>query len=265
MTLIFDGNKYSLEKEEKLKKRVEKLRQKGVKPKLVSIIVGDDPASHLYVNLKKKAGERIGVTVEVRSEKSDVGKDELIRAIGELNSDDSVNGIMIQLPLPSSLSETDKTEIINSISPEKDVDGLRRSRFLHPTSKAVLEILDLALKQTKHQPKNVCVVGATGMVGKPLVRKLRNKKFKLWEIDSATADIGEITKICDVVISATGVQDLIKASVVKTNVILIDVGSPKGDIEKNAYKKASFVSPVPGGVGPVTISCLLENLLNSIK
>src|SRR3989344_9637581 len=159
MTYIFNGRSFAKEKEEKLAKEVVMLKQKGVTPKLVSIIVGDDPASSLYVNLKKKAGERIGATVEVRSEKSDVSNTELINVIINLNEDKSVNGIMIQLPLPANFSDSERDEIINSIAEEKDVDGLRKkSKFIHPTSKAVLEILEFSLTKINFQPRNVLII-----------------------------------------------------------------------------------------------------------
>ena len=264
MAYIFDGKTFAKEKEEKLAKQVISLKQKGITPKLVSIIVGDDPASTLYVNLKKKAGERIGVTVEVISEKSEISNTELTNVIINLNEDKSVNGIMIQLPLPANFSDSQRDEIINSIAEEKDVDGLRKkSKFIHPTSKAVLEILEFSLTKINFQPRNVLIIGSTGMVGKPLVRELRKTNYKLWEANSQTANFSELGRIADVIISATGVENLVKSEWVKTGAVLIDVGSPKGDIEKAAYEKASFVSPVPGGVGPVTISCLLENLLES--
>jgi len=122
MAYIFDGKTFAKEKEEKLAKQVISLKQKGITPKLVSIIVGDDPASTLYVNLKKKAGERIGVTVEVISEKSEISNTELTNVINNLNEDKSVNGIMIQLPLPANFSDSQRDEIINSIAEEKDVN-----------------------------------------------------------------------------------------------------------------------------------------------
>jgi len=270
MAYIFDGKAYGAQKEEKLKVEVEQLKNDEKYPLLISILIGDDPASRLYVNLKKKAGERVGVLVEVRSWKSDVGKKELIDSIEEMNVDKRVHGIMVQLPLPKNFTNEDREEIINSISLEKDVDGLREgSKFLHPTSKAVLEILDFALTRNyplqktplKVAPRKVVVVGSTGMVGKPLVGELRKSNYELWEVDSGTDNLTEMTKEADVIISATGVENLIKARDVREGSILIDVGSPRGDIEKEAYEKSSFVSPVPGGVGPVTISCLLENLI----
>lgn len=269
MTYIFDGKNFAQEKEVILTEKVAELNKKGIYPKLVSIIIGDDPASQLYVNLKKKAGERVGINVEVRSWESEVGIDQVIEATEKMGEDKTIHGVMVQLPLPANFSIKDRERIVNSIDLAKDVDGLREnSGYIHPTSKAVLEILGFALDivpTLKVRPCKVMVVGSTGMVGRPLVRKLRSMNFELIEADSETLNLYGLAENADVIISATGVPGIIKANMVKNGAILIDVGAPKGDIEKAAYEKASFVSPVPGGVGPVTISCLMENIIESAQ
>lgn len=277
MTIIFDGRKYAFDKKIEIEKRVGELKEKEITPKLVSIIVGDDPASILYVNLKKKRAEEVGIQLSITNYQLPIEGQEIVNDIKKLNEDESVHGIMVQLPLPANI-RLKTEEIISAIAKEKDVDGLRNdSPFLHPTSKAVLEILEEALKivrpMVNDRPLTVTVVGATGMVGRPLVYELKNpnskfqipngNKFEVIECDSKTEDLKLKTKDADVVISATGVFGIIKSDMVNDGVILIDVGSPNGDIEKEAYNKASFVSPVPGGVGPVTIMCLLENLVES--
>jgi methylenetetrahydrofolate dehydrogenase (NADP+) / methenyltetrahydrofolate cyclohydrolase len=247
--------------------------------------VGEDPASILYQNLKKKAAERIGAEVKIKNYEAGIKISDLIDEINTLNSDPAVNGIMIQLPLPASFTKDDRDKIIKAIALEKDVDGLRTdSKFIAPTAKAVLEVFTEALKVVplKVDPLKVSVIGATGFEGKLIVKALnqeykqslaredgKNKglkgigKIEVIELNSKTENLEEMVKNSDVVISVTGIPDLIKQDMVKEGAILIDVGAPKGDIEKKAYEKASFVSPVPGGVGPVTISCLLENLIKA--
>lgn len=271
-TILFDGRTFAKQKEEALKLQVRNLSKRGIVPKLDSIIVGSDPASILYQNLKKKAAERIGADVRIKVYPESISVEELVGEIKKLNDYPSVNGIMVQLPLPKKFSNEDRDEILGTIAPEKDVDGLREdSKFTAPTAKAVVEVLKVAIKpfSVDRFPLTVCVVGASGMEGKKIVEALNSDKrlkelvnsLRIIQVNSKTSDLGLKTKDCDVVISVTGVPDLIKADMIKPGAILIDVGSPKGDIEKAAYDKASFVSPVPGGVGPITISSLLENLI----
>ncbi len=275
MKHIFNGKEFAEKKMEKLKVEVEALIKKGVNPTLASIIVGDDPASKLYVGLKKKAGEKIGIKVDVINLQKDISIKELKKIIRDLNNDKEINGIMIQLPLPDGFTGKEREEIINSISAEKDVDGLREdSPFIHPTSKAVLEVLDIAFRMAplKTASLKVCVVGATGMVGRPLVKELKRRnneskgmcKYEIYEADSMTENLIKCSKNADILISCAGVPGIIKRDMVKEGIILIDVGAPIGDIDKEAYDKASFVSPVPGGIGPVTISCLMDNIIYEV-
>jgi len=270
MTHIFDGKAFAKDKEELIRDQVNRLIKKGIRPKLVSILVGEDPASVLYVNLKKRAAERIGAEVEVisLSLSSSISVKEIQKTIEQFNNDNNVHGIMVQLPLPWNFSGKDRDEIINTIAKEKDVDGLREdSPYAHPTAKAVLEVLEYAKNVSKPSLKEedlrIAVVGASGMVGRPLLREFKRKGFDAVGYNTKTINWQERIKEKDVVISATGVPDLIKESMVRDGVVLIDVGSPNGDIEKRTYEKASFISPVPGGVGPVTVSCLLENLVEA--
>jgi len=263
MATIFDGRLFAAEKEASLILKVMGLKARGVYPKLASILVGNNPASELYVNLKKKEAEKIGAEVDIYfvSEKTKI--DDIVLLIDTLNTDENVHGIMVQLPLPASLSKF-KDQVIDSISPSKDVDGLRSdSQFLHPTSKAVVDILKFAEKGLEVSPKTVCVVGATGMVGTPLVKELKEEGYEVIECDTKTSDLKSLTLQGEVLISTTGIPGLIKNDMVKRDAIVIDVGSPKGDVEIGIEKIASFVTPVPGGVGPVTISALLENLVSA--
>jgi len=264
MAIIFDGRAFAAQKKELLKSRIDSLYKKGVTPHLASIIVGDNPASLLYVGLKKKAAEQIGAKVDIFHLGNDTRKEELVGLIESLNNNKSVHGIMIQLPLPQGLSG-DKETIINKINTKKDVDGLRAdSPFLHPTSKAVIEILNCAKTLLKRKLEIVCVVGSSGMVGTPLVKELKKEGYGVIECSSLTKNLKEKTQDADVVVSTTGKENIIGAEVVKNQAIVIDVGSPKADVDfDKVFAKAAFITPVPGGVGPVTITCLLENLIEA--
>lgn len=267
MATVFDGRLFAAKKEANLGIRVLGLKARGVYPKLASIIIGKNPASELYVNLKKKAAERIGAEVDIYFLGENSKIDDILLLIDTLNTDEGVNGIMVQLPLPGSIAKF-KDQIIGSIKQKKDVDGLRDgSQFLHPTAKAVMDILheaeDILRLPSRVSPCKVAVVGSTGMVGAPLVKELKEEKYNVIEVNAETHDLAKKVKSADVLISATGVPSLIKSEMVKPGAIVIDVGSPKGDVEAEVSKKAAFVTPVPGGVGPVTISCLLENLIEA--
>ncbi len=264
MAIIFDGRAYAAEKEKSLAIRVLGLKAREVYPKLASILVGNDPASQLYVNLKKKAAERIGAEVDIYLIKENSKPEDLMLLIKTLNEDDSVHGIMIQMPIPGSIGVL-KDQILSSIDPEKDVDGLKLdSRFLHPTSKAAVDILKEAETALSLKPKSVAVVGATGMVGAPLVKELKKEGYKVIEASGKTENLTGKLKTADVIISATGTPGLINADMVKKSAIIIDIGSPKGDVDPGASVKAGFITPVPGGVGPVTITSLLENLILAV-
>ncbi len=263
-TIVFDGRAFAGEKIEELKIISAGLKSRGIIPHLSSILIGDDEASRLYVSLKKKAAERIGAELDPYFLPEKVDLPTVITLIESLNMDENIHGIMVQLPVPGELG-SHKEEIIGAINSGKDVDGLRQdSLFLHPTSKAVMSILHEAESRLSIKNiKSVCVVGATGMVGKPLVKELKNEGYKVLEANAKTENLKDLTGIADVVISATGVSGIIKPDMVKSGLIAIDVGSPHGDIDPAVEKKALFFTPVPGGVGPVTISCLLENLIEA--
>jgi methylenetetrahydrofolate dehydrogenase (NADP+)/methenyltetrahydrofolate cyclohydrolase len=266
MAFIFDGKAFARKIEEELREEVGDLKKKGVTPKLVSIIVGDNPASLLYLDLKKKAGERIEVLVEVVSFPEEARCPELVRFIEALNDDPQVNGVMVQLPLPPTFTKDERIEIINSISDKKDVDGMKDGTFTAPVVMAVEVVVSIAEEYINHNnyPYKVAVVGSSGFVGGKIVKRLSSYNPQIFDIkgvDSDTKNFEDATFGADILISAAGVENLIKAEMVKDGVALIDVGSPKGDIEKKAYNRASFVSPVPGGIGPVTIVYLMRNLI----
>jgi len=303
MAIIFDGKSFAKEKEVKLIEEIKRLSEKGIKPKLVSILIGDNPASILYINLKKKAAERIGCALEVVYFPQDTSMIRIIEVINEMNTNQSVHGIMVQLPLPRNFSKEDRDEIINAIAKEKDVDGLREdSSFLTPTVKAVLEVIKEATLYLPFQPEahanglsssgrdrpldeKVVIIGAKGFEGKKIFKVLKEMGYEVegvdrktpyrsylalpaqsYAVDGGAPSRGDFTgqaKNADILISATGSPGIIGKDEVKEGAVVIDVGSPKGDVKtEEIMKKASFISPVPGGLGPVTISCLLENLVD---
>lgn len=261
MTIIFGGKSYSEKKKTLLKSSVDSLRSQGIVPHLATILIGESKASVLYTNLKKKFIESLGCQVDIYKLNESSKLEDIKLLIQTLNDDDNVNGIMIQLPLPESLKDK-RDELINLISDSKDVDGLKsESNFLHPTSKAIMEILAMAILETKIDVMTVCVIGANGMVGRPIVKELKKLGYIVLEADSKTSDLKKLTIDADCIISATGVMNLVTSDMVREESIVIDAGSPSGDVSSDVYDKVSFITPVPGGVGPVTITCLAENLI----
>lgn len=279
MTIIFDGKKLAAEKEKILAKQGATFRKKfGIPPKLVAIIVGGNPASRLYLKVKEKAAKRVGIDFEKKEFPVSADPEQVILQIKNLNSDESIHGILVQLPLPKKLSIIHyPLSIIGAIAPSKDVDCLTpgnlgrlmigQPRFLPATVKAVIEIITIrdrnsfaSLEDLKG--KNVVVVGAGNLVGKPLAIHLKNLGATVTVCDEFTKNLAEFTKKAEILISATGIPGLIKKEMVKKGAVVIDVGSPKPDVDfKNVAQVASFITPVPGGVGPMTVVSLLENLL----
>ena len=281
--MIFDGKDFAQEKERELKRKVDELRRKGVVPKLVSILADDSKESALYVSLKAKFSQRIGVIFDIHQFTVGTKTREIVTDIQKANANSLVHGIMIQLPVEN------QGEILPAISPTKDVDCLTeenlglivigRPRFLPATVNAVMEIIKYALGHLGHmfeeekwlKGKTVCIVGASIIVGKPLAMVLSDLGATVIICRSTTGKLAEFTQKADVLVSATGVIDLVKKEMVKEGAIVIDVGISKllrdgkfrvvGDVSKDVLEKTSFLTPVPGGVGPVTVACLFENLL----
>jgi len=275
MVVIFDGRKFAQDKEKVLQRELEKLTKKGCSLKLISILVGQDPASRLYVSLKEKAANRVGVVFEKQEFSENVDAKELTDFIKNQNNDHSVGGIMVQLPLPKKLEIGSwKLEILGSIEPSKDVDCLTpenlgllitgKPRVLPATVRGIWEILGKAgINEKTIVSKNVCVLGRSNIVGKPLANLLINQGAAVTVGHRQTKNLSYITKRADIIISATGSPNLVKGEMVKEGAVVIDVGSPKGDVDFNSVvKKASFITPVPGGVGPMTVVSLLENFLD---
>jgi len=267
MVKIIDGNKLAEQKEVKLKKKVETLKLKGRVFKLVSLVMKDDEAGLLYSQLKEEAAERVGIEFEKRVMVGP-GVDKIVELIEKYNQDDRVQGIMVQRPgvnwgkqqgMSREEFEAWWERIVGVIDLKKDVDGLRQdSRFIMATVKAVAGVLELA----RVRKAKVVVVGSRGLIGRRLVKYLSDKGFEVKGVDVGEADLGRITRETEVVISATGQTGLIKAGMIKSGTVVIDVGWPKGDVEFDTVKeKAGVITPVPGGIGPLTVVSLLENLL----
>jgi len=273
MVVIFDGKKFAQDKEEILQQEFKKLAKKGYHLKLVSILIGQDPASRLYVSLKEEAANRVGIVFEKQEFPEDVDIRELTDFIKSQNNNSGVRGIMAQLPLPATFNDKIVT-ILSEIVPQKDVDCLTpenlgllmmgRSRVLPATVRGIWEILGKAgINEKTIVGKNVCVLGRSDIVGKPLANLLINRGATVTVCHRQTKDFVYLMKKADIIISVTGSPDLVKGEMVKKGAVVIDVGSPKGDIDfDSVIKKASFITPVPGGVGPMTVVSLLENFLD---
>lgn len=261
--------------------RVLSFKERNIHPKLVVILIGDDPASEVYVKHKVQACEKTGVV----SEKIICGSDEistesLIAKIEELNKDSSVHGILVQLPLPK---HVEAPKVIRAIAPQKDVDGftaynlgkmLISTEFedLAPcTPKGMIKMLEYY--EIPVEGKEVVVVGASNVVGKPVAIMLTNRKATVTICNSKTKDLASHTKKADILIVATGIAKLITADMVKEDVVVLDVGINRmpdgklcGDVDFDGVKeKASYITPVPGGVGPMTVACLIDNVLRAAE
>ncbi|GAB4026894.1 MAG: bifunctional 5,10-methylenetetrahydrofolate dehydrogenase/5,10-methenyltetrahydrofolate cyclohydrolase [Candidatus Microgenomates bacterium] len=253
----FDGKGFAKTIEEHVRERVAKL---PTKPKIVSILVGNDPASVLYTGLKQKAAERVGVEFDVVKLNPKLQISNYKNLIAEIGQREDVTGIMIQLPVPGINGATQK-DVISAIPYKKDVDGLRypESGVVPPVVSAILRVMDNITLNHKLEVTNskIVVVGAAGFVGSGVMTELAKRGIRAVGVERG--DDMSIIKTGDIVISAVGEEDVIKPEMVREAVVVIDVGAPKGDMTKEVYQKASVSVEVPGGVGPVTIACLMEN------
>lgn len=271
MSKIIDGKKISKEIKEELKEKVSKLT---VKPGLTVISVGDNPASRVYVKQKEKAALYIGINYEHLHYDS-IKDDDLIKKIEELNKDKRVHGIIVQLPLPKGMNET---RIVNTIIPEKDVDGLsflnaglllnNKTTLVSCTPKGIMELLK---REKVHlEGANAVVIGRSILVGKPMMNLLINANATVTLCHSKTKDLGKITRKADILIVAIGKKHFITRDMVKRGSIIIDVGINRvddklyGDVDyDNVYDKVKKITPVPGGVGPMTVVMLMQNVLDA--
>lgn len=245
-------------------------------PILAVITIGDDEASKVYVENKRKACEYVGISMMHFDYASCVKEEVVIKKIKELNKDRTVSGIILQLPLPDGF---DSNKIINYISPIKDVDGLTENSmgklligeegFIPCTPKGILEILDYY--KINLEGKHVVVVGRSILVGKPIALECLKRNATVTMCHSKTKDLAHYTKEADILIVAVGKKHLIDKTMVKNGVVIIDVGITRiekklyGDVNPDAYELASYVTPVPGGVGPMTVAMLMKNTLIAYK
>ncbi len=285
---IIDGKQVAADMREELKNEVAQLKEKGIVPGLGVILVGEDPASQSYVTAKERACENIGLYSDDNRLPADTSQEELMALVEKMNKDPKINGILVQLPLPKGLNEA---EVLLAIDPAKDVDGFHpvnvgkmvvgEKAFLPCTPHGVIQLLKRS--GVTIEGAEVVIVGRSNIVGKPLANMLIQKKpnanATVTVCHTRTKDLTYHTKRADIVIAAAGRPNTVTADMVKEGVVVIDVGVNRvedatkkkgyrlvGDVDFEAVKeKASFITPVPGGVGPMTITMLLYNTVESAK
>jgi len=269
MAIVVDGNKLALEREADLRKKVNKLKGLGIVPKLAIIVMKDDSAGQLYSRLKKEAAKRVGIKL-IKYQFEDLKAEEIVELIKGLNKDERFQGIVVQRPGISwgKKHKMDRGEfevwwktIVQTIELKKDVDGLREdSKFLLGAVKAVQIILD----NVEIKGRKMVIAGSRGLMGRRLVKYFSDKDFEVKGVDVGE-DLSKATIKADILISATGKENLITNKMVKKGAVVIDVGWPRGDVKFDEVKnKAKVITPVPGGIGPLTVVSLLENLVEGI-
>lgn len=278
MAVLMDGKQLAKKIRAKLKIECDELKQKGINSKLDVVMVGDNPASKIYVKNKNKACDDVGIKYEEHLLDNKTTQKELIELIEKLNKDQTINGILLQSPIPDNL---DINEAFKTISPEKDVDGfhpvnvgklvLNQDTFVSCTPYGIMKIfeeynIDLC-------GKSVVILGRSNIVGKPLIHCCLNRNATVTTCHSKTKDLKEITKNADIIVAAIGKSNFVTADMVKENAIVIDVGINRldngkitGDVDFEQLKdKVDFITPVPGGVGPMTIAMLVNNVIKATK
>ena len=278
MAIIIDGKELAKKIRANLKIECEELKKKNINSKLAVIMVGEDPASKVYVRNKSKACEDVGIEYEEYLLDVNTTQKELIELIEKLNNDKTINGILLQSPIPSNL---DINEAFRTISPQKDVDGfnpinvgklvLNQDTFVSCTPYGIMKMFeeyDIDLTG-----KNVVILGRSNIVGKPLIHCCLNKNATVTSCHSKTQNIAQKAKEADVLISAIGKSNFVTADMVKDGAVVIDVGINRldngkitGDVDFESVKeKASYITPVPGGVGPMTIAMLMNNVIKATR
>jgi len=285
---IIDGKQVAADMRAELQKEVAKLKEQGIVPGLGVILVGEDPASKSYVTAKERTCEEIGIYSDDNRLPEEATQEELMAVVEKMNKDPKINGILVQLPLPKHLNEA---EVLLAIDPDKDVDGFHpmnvgkmmvgEKAFLPCTPHGVIQLL--MHSGVPIEGANVVIVGRSNIVGKPLanmlIQKNKTGNATVTVCHTRTKDLAHITKQADIVIAAAGRPNTVTADMVKEGVVVIDVGVNRvedatkkrgyrlvGDVDFEAVKeKASFITPVPGGVGPMTITMLLYNTVESAK
>ena len=278
MYQLIDGKELSKKIKEELKIEADKLKEKGIIPKLAVILVGDDSASKVYVKNKSKACNEVGVEFEEILLNSNTSMEKLLSIIDELNNRKDINGILLQSPIPKGLNIQ---EAFERIKWEKDVDGFNpinvgrlmigQDTFISCTPYGIIKMLEAC--NIEIQGKNAVIIGRSNIVGKPLMQCLLNKNATVTICHSKTQNIKETTRTADILISAVGKINIVTADMVKDGAVVIDVGMNKndkgklvGDVDFEKVKeKASYITPVPGGVGPMTIAMLMNNVIKATK
>lgn len=275
---ILDGKQIAKEYRQGLQEQVEALKERGFNPKLSVILVGNDGASQSYVKSKKKAAEKIGMISEIAHLDESTSEEDVLKELDRLNNDDSVSGILVQVPLPKQVSEQ---KVLESINPDKDVDGFHPSNigklyideqtFVPCTPLGIMEILKHA--DINLEGKHAVVIGRSHIVGQPVSKLLLQQNATVTILHSRSKDMSKHLKDADVIVSAVGKPGLVTKDVVKEGAVIIDVGNTpdengklKGDVEYEEVKEiAGAITPVPGGVGPLTITMVLNNTLIAEK
>lgn len=276
MSCIIDGNLMSSELKEKIKKEVSDLSSYGT-PGLATILVGENPGSKIYVNLKHKSCVEVGINSILKKFPENAAEEDVIKCIRELNEDKSIHGILVQLPLPKHINEK---KVMNLIKPEKDVDGFHpinmgnlmigNEGLVPCTPKGVIYML--SENNIELKGKEVVIVNHSNVVGKPLAAMFLNRNSTVTVCHVYTKNLIEHTTKADILVVGVGIPNFIKEDMIKENAIVIDVGISRvegktvGDVDFEKVKnKASLITPVPGGVGPMTIAMLLTNTLTAFK
>ena len=278
MAQLIDGKKISLEIKDEVKEEAKKLVESGVTPCLAVILVGENPASQVYVRNKKKACEYVGIKSLSYELPSETTEEELLKLIDDLNKNPECNGILVQLPLPKHI---DEDKVLLAISPEKDVDGF------HPYNVGLLSIGNAVLKactpagciellkrsNIEITGKKCVVIGRSNIVGKPVSMLLLAENGTVSICHSKTKNLEDELKSADIIIAAVGRPNFLKGDMISDGVVIIDVGINRlengklcGDVDfEQCEKKAAFITPVPGGVGPMTIAMLMKNCISACK
>lgn len=271
--MILNGKDLSARVKDELKGKIDSF---VTKPVLAVIMIGDNEASKIYIETKKKACQYVGISFMTFYYDENENEETIINKIEELNNEKIISGIIVQLPIPKNFNEKN---IINAISPSKDVDGLTeisqgkmlggKSDFIPCTPKGIIKILDFY--NIDITSKHIVIIGRSNLVGKPLLLECIKRNATVTICHSKTKDLEKYTKQADILVSATGKKHIIDKNMIKEGATLIDVGITRennkiyGDINPNAYEKALSYSPVPGGVGPMTVVMLLENVYEAYK
>ena len=280
MAELIDGKLISAQIKDECKEKVALLKEKGIEVTLAVIQVGEDPASSVYVSNKKKACEYIGANSLSYNLKEDSTQEELLKLIDDLNNDEKVNGILVQLPLPKHFNED---EVIRRINPDKDVDGFHpinvgrlsigEKGFVSCTPAGIIQLLKRS--NVEIEGKECVIIGRSNIVGKPMSMLMLRENATVTVCHSRTKNLREVTKRADILIVAIGKPKMIDASYVKEGAVVIDVGIHRvdpdskklcGDVDFESVEPvAGKITPVPGGVGPMTIAMLMSNLVNSVE